>query len=558
MQRYPGAQPFTTEQRHIFFGRDNDLEEVHQLVQLEELVVLYGKSGLGKSSLLNAGLIPRLVESEQFQPLTIRFGAWTEEAEASPLQRSKQGLLQDVEGETFLEKIIPEEASLWSVVKTRQLLRGGSHLVLIFDQFEELFTYPEEQVQAFKQELTELLKTTIPRRYRQMLDVLPEDVLSPEEEAQLYEPLDTKAVLAIRSDRMHLLDKLSDFLPNILRNNYELSALDTEQARAAIVRPAKEKQEKDGKKIYTTPAFTYSNAALDTILDFLKDEAGRIESYALQIVCSDFERKVDEQKLTRLSAADLGDMEAIIADYYHTRLAALGDEDDIKRTRHLIEDGLLLEEEETRLTLHEGQIAALFNVPPKLLTRLVDVGLLRSEPSLRGGYTYELPHDTLIAPVLKAKRQRKAEEARLQREQQEQARLAELAELRRKRRRAILLAIAGFVLAAVAVVAFIIARRQSALAKAAQTEAEKAQLEAENNYKEFLLQQRNNNRLEAQRLINEGDIFYQAEAYDDAQQRYQTAIDRLQPRAEEADMDIQLERTDSLIIREAKRKLDLF
>mgnify|MGYP006309195021 CR=1 FL=1 len=88
MQRYPGAQPFTTEQRRIFFGRDKDLDDLHQLVQLEELVVLYGKSGLGKSSLLNAGLIPRLQESGQAQPLTIRFGAWTEEAEASPLERT--------------------------------------------------------------------------------------------------------------------------------------------------------------------------------------------------------------------------------------------------------------------------------------------------------------------------------------------------------------------------------------------------------------------------------------------------------------------------------------
>jgi len=73
--RYPGAQPFTTQQKQIFFGRDKDVEKLYDLIRLENLVVLYSKSGLGKSSLINAGIIPNIESDNLLQPFLIRFGA---------------------------------------------------------------------------------------------------------------------------------------------------------------------------------------------------------------------------------------------------------------------------------------------------------------------------------------------------------------------------------------------------------------------------------------------------------------------------------------------------
>ena len=52
--RYVGARPFETEQQVIFKGRQADTEAIFRLLQLENLTVLYGQSGTGKSSLLNA------------------------------------------------------------------------------------------------------------------------------------------------------------------------------------------------------------------------------------------------------------------------------------------------------------------------------------------------------------------------------------------------------------------------------------------------------------------------------------------------------------------------
>ncbi len=55
--RYPGVQPFKTNESDIFFGRDDDKTKLYNLLMLEKLVVLFGKSGHGKSSLINAGII---------------------------------------------------------------------------------------------------------------------------------------------------------------------------------------------------------------------------------------------------------------------------------------------------------------------------------------------------------------------------------------------------------------------------------------------------------------------------------------------------------------------
>jgi len=58
--RYPGSKPFEASEKNLFFGREDDIERLSESIQVEQLLVLYGKSGLGKSSLLNAGVLPKL------------------------------------------------------------------------------------------------------------------------------------------------------------------------------------------------------------------------------------------------------------------------------------------------------------------------------------------------------------------------------------------------------------------------------------------------------------------------------------------------------------------
>ncbi|WP_373552783.1 SUMF1/EgtB/PvdO family nonheme iron enzyme [Haliscomenobacter sp.] len=472
--RYPGVQPFTTAQSEVFFGRDLDIADLYRLIRREALVVLYGKSGLGKSSLLNAGIVPHSLQSAEYEPVVIKFGAWTEGKTDTPLDLTKAYLNAGQAPSPTLQPLLPEEDSLWRCAKNRQL-NGAGRPLLLFDQFEELFTYPETAIQAFRQELAELLHTELPLRYRRLLDAGAAPELSEAEEDALETPLEARIVFAIRSDRMHLLHQLADTLPNILRHLYELRALRPEDARAAIVEPAQKAGE------FCTPSFTWAAPALSNLLGYLQDpdDDNRVEAILLQLLCQYFEEKlVEKQGLTQIEARHLGEFEQIIENYYHDKLGSLPNAHSRSAARKLIEEGLVLEGENIRLSLHEAQITHQYGVDSELLERLVNSRLLRAEPFLRGGYTYELAHDRLVAPVLRAKQERLAQEAIQAAEQAQLAKEQELAEERGKRQRATWLAVAGFVLTGVALVAALWAWRQTGLAEQSRSQAEQAKTEA--------------------------------------------------------------------------------
>src|SRR5512138_3571593 len=69
---YIGPRTFQREDGHLFFGRDRESADLEALVVSEKLVLFYAQSGAGKSSLINARLIPNLERKERlFEVLPI-------------------------------------------------------------------------------------------------------------------------------------------------------------------------------------------------------------------------------------------------------------------------------------------------------------------------------------------------------------------------------------------------------------------------------------------------------------------------------------------------------
>jgi hypothetical protein len=406
LRRYPGARPFSTDQKGIFFGRDQDIKGLAELISIEQSVVLYSKSGLGKSSLINAGVIPKLKEEGSLIPFSFRFGACSSGAANSPLSTTIDRLAS-LHKSNLLDKILPGDNSLWYHLKSMQVAgEQKKGYLLIFDQFEELFTYPKEQVTEFARQMAELLYTTIPVRFREVMEEKmrgekKDPFLSDAEMKSLHQPFEIKVMMAIRSDRMSLLNQVTAYLPNILKTCYELKALNNDQAEDAILTPAYLKNDR-----FITPVFDYTDEAIEKILDFLsKGNTQEIASFQLQILCESVERKVMEQGITLVKTEDLGDIESLYKNYYDDQLATISSREEQHAARLLIEEGLIFEEEERRLTLYEGQIYKTFNISPELLRKLVDCHLLRSEPSTQGeGFNYEISHDSLAAPILKSKK----------------------------------------------------------------------------------------------------------------------------------------------------------
>ncbi len=414
--RYAGAKQFETIDKDIFFGREEDIEKFYRLIKLESLLVLYGKSGLGKSSLLNAGIFPKVLADGFFEPMRIRFKGYDEtDNDRTPLSETQNSIRRGQQSvTTFLDKLIPDEDTLWHDVKEHQIL-NNKNLLLIFDQFEELFTYPNEIVEDFKEQLAEVVNSNIPQRYWDVMEQFYEEdqhFFTPQESSVFQQSIGIKIVLAIRSDKMHLLDKLSNYLPTILKRNYELKPLTREQATAAITEPALTEG-------VSAPTFTYSPSAVQSIIDFLtKNNTQSIESTQLQIVCESLEKK----GIKEVTLADVGskELQDIIENYYTERIDAIEDNVQREAAQRLIETKLIFEEERRRISLFKGLIRRY--ISEETLDQLVDSYILRGEQGASGDY-FELSHDTLIEPVLKAKKLRLKKEEEEKEEKLKQERV---------------------------------------------------------------------------------------------------------------------------------------
>ncbi|WP_086540831.1 nSTAND1 domain-containing NTPase, partial [Algoriphagus antarcticus] len=419
--RYPGTRPFQEDDRELFFGRNTDIEKLTELIVLEKLILLFSKSGYGKSSLLNAGVIPRLNEEEKFQTLSIRLN----DPKRNPVELLAYHLESKIKESTFLESkfnITDElttdtEAKLWYYAKSIQLAQKDSPaLVLVFDQFEELFNYAPAEVNDFASEVANLLNQNLPLGVRQLFKkkiVANKVYFSKAETDHILEPLNIKVLFSLRSDRISLLNQLKGPIPAIFKKTYELQPLNESQALEAMLEPA----EKAGD--FASPVFTYSEDTIAKILSSLKDkENQRIETFQLQLICQHVEEQIIQKQIAHptatkleITAPELGNPADIFEEHYNTIINSLPDENQLQ-ARILIEDKLIIGG--NRVPLPESVITSEHQIPEQLLRTLVDKRLLRSEPNTVGGTSFELSHDTLVAPIQKTAQSRREKDAEKQ------------------------------------------------------------------------------------------------------------------------------------------------
>ena len=134
-----GLASFTEETRPFFYGRDEEVAELGRRVQRKLLTVLFCQSGLGKTSILRAGLVPRL-RNEGYCPVYVRIDYGRNAPE--PAEQIKQAIIRAASdtGEWTQAGVAIAGESLWEFLHHRDdVLRDekGATLVplLIFDQF---------------------------------------------------------------------------------------------------------------------------------------------------------------------------------------------------------------------------------------------------------------------------------------------------------------------------------------------------------------------------------------------------------------------------------------
>lgn len=403
----------------MFFGRDAEGADLFGLVKTRPLVVLFAKSGIGKSSLINAGLAPRL-EAERFLPIFVRF----QNTESSPIEILDR-ILAWYLNHDLLQKFAPAEADqqLWHKMKACSS-PGGETPVFVFDQFEEFFNHPHESRVAFANQLADLVEGRLPEGELAKLQAIPRSERTPEQLAW-YTPVEVKFLIAIRSDRLSEINEMSAALPSVLHNRFELRPLTSAQAQQAIEQPA----QLDGD--FGSPKFSYHPDTLRDILTNLRGKlADEIESFQLQILCGEVEKMVRHRGQPNLTVTPdyLGGDEGIrniLNNYYENQIASLDPQTEQTVARLLIEDQLIANMKRI------GVAVETVSLPVGLVEKLLLSRLIRRAPTHLGD-VFEISHDTLVAPIVKSRDQRHQieQQQKLERERLEQE--AELAEQRQK------------------------------------------------------------------------------------------------------------------------------
>jgi DNA-binding winged helix-turn-helix (wHTH) protein len=165
---------FTEEDAAIFFGRESESELLASKILTSRTFLLYGRSGVGKSSIVRAGVAPLL--KQRGYPVKVIAGG------RDPLS-----------------------------LATSDRLRMSEGTVLFWDQFEDFFLHLAEEQQA------EVLAVITP-------------LLAP--------PLNIRIVFILREDMLAEMNRLKSLIPDIFHHEFRLTRLSREQARAAIAKPA--------------------------------------------------------------------------------------------------------------------------------------------------------------------------------------------------------------------------------------------------------------------------------------------------------------------------------
>jgi len=388
---YVGLQPFTKREREYFFGREGEIRTIASNLFAAPLTVLYGASGVGKSSVLLAGVVPSLEASRH--TAVVVFRNW-QVPEADRLLKTQ--CLQAVEAVSKKPLRLDASLPLDELLQQAAASLSGP-ILIILDQFEEYFLYnPESRAEnSFDAELARAVNR---------------------------EEVDANFLFALREDGLAKLDRFRPRIPHLLGNTLRLRHLDPASARKAIQKPLEVYQRQFPQNVAPLRA---EDELIENILSQVQrgqialsfssgagsTPAGaanaQIETPFLQLVLTRLWEAEVEAKSTVLRAStlqQLGGAQQIARTHLHDIMAPLSP----KRAevcarffdRLVTPSGSKVAYSAEDLTKFAGDLAP---EVPELLKTLSDARLLRTvtpAPGNNSSLRYEIFHDVLAPAIL--------------------------------------------------------------------------------------------------------------------------------------------------------------
>ena len=442
---WPGLAPFDEHDRTFFHGRDAEAAELLRLVRREPLTVLFGRSGLGKTSLLKAGLFP-VLRDEDLLPVYVRLD---HAGAAPPLAEQVLRELQAACDAGRVQAAPPAaQEGLWSYFHRRDAefwsaLNRPVTPVIVFDQFEEIFTLGQEGEAAraraadFLAELADLVENRPPPAVKKALERDPAA-------ASLYEfrRATVKLVLSFREDFLAEMEGLKSSMPSVMVNRLRLLPMDGTQGYAVVTESGGVLVDDDVARRILRLAWKNEPAPPVEPDEFARIE---IDPALLSVVCSElnYKRQEAQPPLLKITPALLaGADREILAGFYERSMDGLDGP-----VRTFVEDELITDRG-FRDSHDWNDALALPGVTREALDALIARRLLRVDER-QGQRRLELTHDVLNSVVKDSRdgrRARDAEAAAEKREQDASEQQLKNREQQRKNRRNGALVLAGFVL----------------------------------------------------------------------------------------------------------------
>ena len=246
-------------ENQIIYGRNTEISDLSQRVLNDTDTVVYGKSGIGKTSVINAGILP-IARQNEFEPIVIRF----DHSNTTSYIKQLDGYIRNkVEVEDVLPARNAEKELLWEYFHRHLFFVDGKRkkLLLIFDQFEEIFTLQQNPTARldFFRSFGDVLNGMMPKELVDNLDVKNSDI-SKTNNTQVEGFADLANIFNERNDdvsaetqyiddnNIHFVfvlreDFLSEFefytikIPSLKQHRFALRPLNEEQAAEIIIKP---------------------------------------------------------------------------------------------------------------------------------------------------------------------------------------------------------------------------------------------------------------------------------------------------------------------------------
>jgi hypothetical protein len=392
---YVGPRPYEQRDYDLFFGRDRETNELFSLVCAHPVVLFYSQSGAGKTSLLNAGVIPRLKAQGDHVLGIARVGGKlpkdTDEAKIPNV--FVFNALLSMQGER--SQFPPERLSWMSLAEYLRSQERGEEReyfyplrVVVFDQFEEFFTsFPGRPAhrEGFFVNVSKALEA---------------------------DPL-LRVVFTMREEYIAGLDPFARMLPERLKRRFRMERLRAEAALRAVEGPLEGTGRRFGPGVAKKLVNNLMQVPVKYVGGTVSTTGEYVEPVQLQIVCHNLWEAlpmsvgvIDERDVSKF-----GDVDSALAKYYSDALKKVIETREKVDKSKAYEKGLRIWFEKSLITpvrtrgtvyMDEGRTEDDLSAP--VVKLLEDLRLIR--PELRGGATwYELTHDRFIEPIFQSNKE---------------------------------------------------------------------------------------------------------------------------------------------------------